>query len=224
MLSMVVLNQDIKNLPVEKRVQALRELKEKTKVELEKIKKEKESEIAEADKEIAEDLTELWLDDRRRRTEQEDVEEKHKAVREKKEIDGEAGRMRPRHARLEDAVAGSLTEGPADWNGAKEQKSSAEVMLEHLVPSSLYDLTRHELYHELHRLETKAYLSPEEQRRIVEVNSNATAITATYSRRDLEAVDEARNNYLHRTEDLLKRLNDRLHRAGGNIYRPGGEY
>ena len=90
--------------------------------------------------------------------------------------------------------------------------------LERLMPSTLYELSDYNLYGELRRLEEKGYLTSDEQRRITDLQRQASAITESYDSSSRRAVDEHRGNYLSRTENVLQRLDQKAHDLQHGLY------
>jgi hypothetical protein len=93
-----------------------------------------------------------------------------------------------------------------------------ESPLERLMPSTLYELSDYNLYGELRRIEEKGYLTSDEQRRLSELQRQASAITESYDSSSVRTVDEHRGNYLSRTENVLQRLDQKAHDLQHGLY------
>ena len=187
---MVVMGDELKNLPPKERLEAIKRLQEQKTEELKKFQNEKEHELKKAQEEFEDALDELSETD----------EKNAERLEEKKPL-----------ASIDEAVAGDVpTQGV--------QGPHYEVPLEELVPKDLYGLSDYNLYGELARIEQKGYMTPEEQSRVAQIRNQASAITEAYSSSDIRQHDETSGNYMSRTTSLLKRLDDKHHNTQNNIY------
>ncbi|MBN1274885.1 hypothetical protein JXA12_01150 [Candidatus Woesearchaeota archaeon] len=194
---MVITEADLENMAPAERIKALRRLQMEKRKELEELQEQKSKEIAEVQSRLERSLEDLELEEERVREE-------------------EGSRRQQRENRpLEESVAEApVSETPGQGAGPATYGSA----LERLMPGNLQDLSDYNLYGELRSLEEKGYLTPDEQRRVADLQRQAEGITAAYSRRDRDRVDEQRGHYLSRTENVLKRLQDKMHDLSGGLY------
>jgi hypothetical protein len=188
---MVITKEDIDQLPPAERVKRLRALRMQKRKELDDLQQQKNEELAQAESDLEKSIEELSLED-------------------------EAA-VESAATKSQQALESSLLEV------ASRQVSGAVVYgeaLDDLMPRSILDLADSGLYREVKRIEEKGYVTPEEQRRLAQLQSQASAITSSYSARERRVVDDLQQNYLSRTEEVLKRLDNKLHDLSAGLYNP----
>lgn len=189
---MVKTEADLDNLPPAERVKRLKELQERKREELKKEEEESRKLRLRKMEELRETQSRL--------------------ERSVEELELEEGKAQEDERRDHDpSLEESLEEVPS-------QEPVPAPSLEGLMPSSLYELSDYNLYGELSRMEKKGYLTPDEQRRVADLQRQASSITDAYSQKDVSAHDRQRGNYLSRTEQVLKRLERRSHDLQDGLY------
>ena len=187
---MVILTDDIENLPPAERVKKLRELKERKEEEKKRLLDEKERELQDASSKLEESIRELVSED-----------EEH-ALRQEE------------HPPAGESLEASVGEEPEH----KDVKNISYTALEGLMPANLYELSDYNLYNELKHIEEKGYMTPAEQRRVAELSTQAASITQSYAASDVHSHDQQSGFYLSRTESVLKDLNKQMHDLNDGLY------